>query len=84
MNEIDLFLKNGVFDKTCRGPGGGFSEQGSERQKVTRSSLIRRRRSRVEGEEGGGRQGMVGEQGILLLFSKSSQNMGFLRREVTA
>ena len=79
MNVIDFLKKNGNFDETCRGPGGGFSEQGSERQKVTRSSLIRRRRSRAVGEEGGGRQGMVGEQWIFLLsFSKSSQNMRFL------
>ena len=46
------------FKDTCRGPGGGFSEQGSERQKLIRCSW-RRRWSRVAGEEMSGRQGIV-------------------------
>ena len=50
------------FNKTCSGPGGGFSEQGSERQEVIRSSWRRRRRSRlVVEEEGSRRQGIVRE-----------------------
>ena len=65
------------FNKTCRGPGGGFSEQGSERQKLIRSSW-RRRRSRVEEEERSGeRQGMVGVCSSQSFPSlPSSQNMG--------
>ena len=47
------------FNKTCSGPGGGFSEQGSERQRVIRSSWRRRRESRVVGEEGSRRQDIV-------------------------
>ena len=48
------------FNETCSGPGGGFSEQGSEMQNVIQSSW-RRRRSMVVGEEGSRRQGIVRE-----------------------
>ena len=44
--------------ETCSGPAGGFSEQGSERQKLTRTSS-RKRRSKAEGGEWSKRTGIL-------------------------